>query len=114
MTAEPEKYDKVNRALYEGAAFQSNPENKPVYESMFYGYLVTDEDIEYGSALESYRTDWIVSFITGEKDPANDTDWQAYLNGYVGKGLQKVLDSYVVAYNEKNPNNKITAMQIGK
>ena len=114
MTAEPEKYDKVTRSLYEGAAFQSNPENKPVYESMFYGYLVTDEDIEYGSALESYRTDWIVSFITGEKDPANDTDWQAYLNGYVGKGLQKVLDSYVAAYNEKNPNNKITAMQIGK
>ncbi len=114
MAANPDAYDKVTRALYEGAAFQANPDNKPVYESMFYGYLVTNEELEYGSAMESYRTDWIVSFITGTKDPANDADWQAYLDGYVAKGLQKVLDSYVKVYNENNPNNQITSMPIGK
>lgn len=114
MKDNPDFYDKLTRALYEGAAFQSNLDNKPVYENLFYGYLVTNADIEYGSALESYRTDWIVSFITDEKDPANDADWQEYLNGYVKKGLQKVLDSYVAEYNVLNAKNPIKSMQIGK
>lgn len=114
MKQHPQDFDKLTRSLYEGAAFQYNPENKPVYEDMFYGYLPTNEDIEYGSALESYRTDWIVSFITGEKDPANDADWTEYLKGYASKGLQKVLDSYVAQYNILNPENQITAMKIAK
>ena len=84
-----------------------------LYQTMFYGYLATDEDLEYNAGLETLMKDWVVNFVTGAVE-INDTTWQQYLDDAVSKGAQKVLDSYVAAYNQRSPEAQITAWHINR
>lgn len=82
-----------------------------LYQSMFYGYLATDEDLEYNAGLETLLKEWVVNFVTGVVE-INDTTWQQYLDEAVAKGAQKVLDSYVAVYNQRSPEAQILSFNI--
>ncbi len=99
-----EDYDQNDKALAlsrMGEILEMNEENRPVYTDFFYGYLATDEYLEYFAALETLMKEWVVDFVTGNKE-INDANWQAYLDSYVAKGGQKVLESMLDQYNTLN------------
>lgn len=70
----------------------------PLYQSIFYGVPTTTDDQELGTELDTYVSQSVVDFITGAKE-LNDANWQAYKQGWVQKGGQKILDSYAAKYN---------------
>ncbi len=82
-----------------------------LYQTMFYGYVATDDDLTYSAGLETLMKQWVVNFVTGAVE-INDDTWQQYLDEAVSKGAQKVLDSYVAAYNELSPDAAIVSYNI--
>ena len=79
-------------------------EGVPLYQSIFYGVPTTTDDQELGTELATYVSQSVVDFITGAKD-LNDANWQAYKQGWIQKGGQKILDSYAAKYNKLKGTN---------
>ena len=67
-----------------------------------YYTLSAEESQMRANALTAYETlskEWGHYFIVGQKDPANDADWQAYLNTLSTSGVD--MDGIVQILNEK-------------
>lgn len=69
--------------------------------SLFYGLPDTPEYMELGTDVEKYVEQMVIEFVTGNT-PLTDETWQSFLEGYAQKGQQKILASYIDAYNNLN------------
>ena len=69
------------------------------YKNVFAG-LTTPEYLELSSETQKYYTDATIKFITGEKDL--DEEWDAYVAGYLEIGGEKIRQSLLALYNERN------------
>ncbi|MDR2931960.1 MAG: extracellular solute-binding protein [Oscillospiraceae bacterium] len=54
---------------------------------------------EGAEAINSYTDNNIEAFITGEKDPFDDTAWQTYVDGFDDRGLEQLVQSAQAAYD---------------
>jgi putative aldouronate transport system substrate-binding protein len=66
--------------------------------------FTTDEDDELDSidaTLTSYALESLSLFITGDKDPNNDADWNKYVQTMEEYNLSKKVDIYQAAFDRK-------------
>ncbi len=70
---------------------------EPVREDIFALFL-TDEYVAVQGELTTYFEQNMLAFILGEKDL--DTDWDAYVQGYLDLGGEEARQSRLEAYNE--------------
>ncbi len=70
----------------------------------YWNLWVANEDASELSTLqtniESYVATSTAEFVTGVRDPNNDGDWQAYLDGLAGLGVDRYLEIWQKAYDQ--------------
>ena len=59
---------------------------------------------DFGTVVNDVAGEWQIMFTIGNKNPANDNDWQEYLNALQSAGLEKVSAIMTNAYNARYGN----------
>lgn len=76
-----------------------------LYQDVFYGVPMTNEQQTYGPDVAKYEEEMLIKFITGETPLSN---WNEYVDTWKKKGGKTLLDAKVKAYNELK-SAKVTA-----
>ncbi|OMF22934.1 hypothetical protein BK133_25105 [Paenibacillus sp. FSL H8-0548] len=79
-----------NRFIY--AAREYN-----LYEDVFFGVPMTDDQKTYGPDLEKYEDEMFIKFVTGVESLSN---WDQYVDNWKNKGGKAIHESRTKAYNE--------------
>ncbi|KRF03646.1 hypothetical protein ASG89_02470 [Paenibacillus sp. Soil766] len=73
-----------------------------LYQDIFYGIPLTDEQNSYGSDVAKYEEEMFIKFVTG-KEPLSK--WDEYVATWKKKGGKALLDSKIKTYNELRSGN---------
>lgn len=104
--------DKVNLASRDPVQIENNrfivPASKyTLYQDVFYGIPLTDEQKTYGADISKYEEEMLVKFITGTEPLSK---WNDYVEAWKKKGGKQVLDAKVKKYNELKSTNYTPGM----
>lgn len=95
----------LEKLLYEESKNKMEPyAQKPGDWDVLPSLKLTDEEMTeiqtIGVEISNYLTENKVAFVTGTKDL--DADWDAYIKGFEGLNLDKLLKVYQTAYDRAN------------
>ncbi|MDR6552261.1 extracellular solute-binding protein [Paenibacillus qinlingensis] len=73
-----------------------------LYQDVFYGIPLTDEQKSYGPDVAKYEEEMFIKFVTG-KEPLSK--WEEYVATWKKKGGKALLESKIKTYNELRSGN---------
>ncbi|OAS21220.1 extracellular solute-binding protein [Paenibacillus oryzisoli] len=73
-----------------------------LYQDIFYGIPLTDEQKSYGPDVAKYEEEMFIKFVTG-KEPLSK--WDEYVATWKKKGGKALMDSKIKTYNELRSGN---------
>jgi putative aldouronate transport system substrate-binding protein len=92
----------AERRFFEATELYEGKESDAIFP--YWNLWVANEDASELSTLtaniESNVATATAEFITGVRDPNNDADWQAYLDGLAGLGVDRYLEIWQKAYDQ--------------
>ena len=92
----------AERRFYEATELYEGLESDALFP--YWNLWVANEDASELSTLttniESNVATSTAEFITGVRDPNNDGDWQAYLDGLNGLGVDRYMEIWQTAYDQ--------------
>ena len=75
------------------------PQPEEVFDFAIYSLADYEERSEFAQDLTAYINDRRAAFCTNELDPANDADWQAYLDGLDALRYDRWIELAQIGYN---------------
>jgi putative aldouronate transport system substrate-binding protein len=92
----------AERRFFEATELYEGKESDAIFP--YWNLWVANEDASELSTLtaniESNVATATAEFITGVRDPNNDADWQAYLDGLAGLGVDRYVEIWQKAYDQ--------------
>ncbi|MEW9699923.1 extracellular solute-binding protein [Paenibacillus sp. SI8] len=99
--------DKVNQSSKDPIQIENNrfiytATKYTLYQDVFYGIPLTDEQKTYGADVSKYEEEMFIKFMTGAEPLSK---WNEYIETWKKKGGKTILDAKIKKYNELKSSN---------